>query len=291
MHSVVASRDRAQTLGVMPMAENPLGKAVAYPESYSPGSLYPIPRWPGRSLLDIDKKLTMYGFDRWRAYEISWLNLQGQPQAAIGELLFDARSANMVESKSLKLYLHSLSSEKFKDHAALGRVIAGDLTKITESEVVVNLLPLREMTQPASLNILPGNDLDKLCVDIDQQSPNPELLTCGTDRVCDEILSSNIFRSNCPMTGQPDWASVVVQYSGPKIMPQSLLRYVCSFRRHQAYHEECAEQMFRDLMLQCEPESLVIGLLYTRRGGLDINPFRSNRPLSPSAFELRLARQ
>lgn len=272
------------------MVDNPLGKSTAYPDKYSPDSLYPIPRWPSRSLLDIDKKLLMYGFDRWRAYELSWLNPDGKPETAIGEFLFDARSANMVESKSLKLYLNSLNNERFKDHWEFGRVVTRDLTRVSASEVTVVVHRSRHWDEQC-LREPDGLDIDSAELAIVQFTPEPGLLQLDEGEVQDETLISNVFRSNCPVTGQPDWASCVIRYSGQRIQPESVLRYLCSFRQHQGYHEECAELMFRDLMLACRPRQLLVALNFTRRGGLEINPCRSTYPVSPEDFNYRFARQ
>lgn len=272
------------------MTDNPLGTITKYPDKYSPEVLYPIPRWPSRSLLDIDKKLLMYGFDCWRAYELSWLTKQGKPQCAIGEIYFDARSENMIESKSLKLYLNSLNNERFGDSGDFAETLRKDLTAASRSDVVVNI---KSLIDPAVtiLHEQPGMVINELDVEIDRYVPDAELLQCGDGNRNDDCLVCDLFRSNCPITGQPDWASCVVQYSGRAIEPESLLRYLCSFRDHQGYHEECAELIFRDIMLQCQPEVLVVGMNYTRRGGLEINPYRSNRPISPGVFPYRFARQ
>ena len=272
------------------MNENPLGKKSNIPTQYAPGVLYPIPRWPSRSLLDIDKKLPLHGFDYWHAYELSWLNKKGRPEVGIGELFFDAKSENLVESKSLKLYLNSFNNERFIDFEELAAVIVKDLNLVTRSEVVVII---KSLSAPAAAGIdVPlGTNIDKYDIEVKAESPEAALLKAEGEKVESAQLHSNLFRSNCPITGQPDWATFMVDYSGPEIDEASLLSYVCSFRNHQSYHEECAELMFRDIMLQCHPDNLVLGLNYTRRGGIDINPFRSNNPISPEQLSFRLVRQ
>jgi 7-cyano-7-deazaguanine reductase len=250
--------------------------------------LFAIPRWPSRSLLDIDKKIPLHGFDFWRAYELSWLNLDGRPEVGIGEIYFDARSENLVESKSLKLYLNSLNNESYENSEAVEELIARDLKQITQSEVVIKI---QSVDTEQTLEAPSGACLDKLSVISSSAAPDATLLEQGGGQVDDVSLYSNLFRSNCPITGQPDWATFMVQYSGTHISETSLLAYLCSFRNHQSYHEECAELMFRDIMVQCEPDDLVLGLNYTRRGGIDINPFRSNHHISPQQLCMRLPRQ
>lgn len=272
------------------MTENPLGKASQYPTHYDPGLLYGIPRWASRSLLDIDKKIALHGFDIWRAYELSWLNEHGKPEAAMGELYIDARSENLVESKSLKLYLNSLNNEGFSSARAFAERIAGDLKEVTRSEVKIRLRGLGE--SPLSrIQVPPGKCIDNLDITVDALQPDPDLLKTRESSAEHCALYSNLFRSNCPITGQPDWATVMVQYSGPTIEERSLLAYLCSFRQHAGYHEECAEMIYRDLMFKCQPTKLIVGMNYTRRGGLDINPFRSNLPINPDQLHYRFVRQ
>ncbi|MCP5346334.1 MAG: NADPH-dependent 7-cyano-7-deazaguanine reductase QueF [Gammaproteobacteria bacterium] len=272
------------------MDGNPLGQATEYPSHYDPGLLYGIPRWASRSLLDIDKKLELHGFDLWRAYELSWLNEAGKPEAAMGEFYFDARSENLVESKSLKLYLNSLNNEVFARTENFAERIASDLKEVTSSEVKVVIRQLAE-SSAAQIRVPPGKCIDNLAIRVTELQPDAELLRT-TGAVTEQCaLYSNLFRSNCPVTGQPDWATVMVQYSGPRIEESSLLAYLCSFRQHAGYHEECAERIYRDLMFKCAPESLTVGMNFNRRGGLDINPFRSNRPISPERRNYRFVRQ
>ena len=272
------------------MNDNPLGRETAYPARYNPGILYPLPRWPSRSLLDIDKKIALYGFDYWRAYEMSWLNLKGRPETGLGEIYVDAKSENMVESKSLKLYLNSLNNENFRNSAAVAALVARDLTAVTRSEVTVVIRDLNDESL-LSLDRLKATNLDALEISVTAQAPDPSLLRTVPENVTRERLCSDLFRSNCPITGQPDWASLFIEYSGPRIVPASLLAYLCSYRSHQGYHEECVELMFRDIMVNCQPRHLILGLQFTRRGGLDINPFRSNDQISPEHLRFRLVRQ
>lgn len=272
------------------MTDSPLGKNSSIPAQYAPEILYPIPRWPSRSLLDIDKKLLMYGFDYWRSYELSWLDAQGKPQVGIAEFFFDARSENIVESKSLKLYLNSFTQEYFSSKEKLEDIIAGDLAALSNSEVKVLIRGLDDEVA-VKINQPFGNCIDHQDVKISQYTVDAELLRVDDESVTEVQLHSNIFKSNCPITGQPDWATVLIEYSGRKINEAALLTYLCSFRSHMGYHEECCELLFRDLTQHCNPEFLVVGMNFTRRGGLDINPFRSNVQISPDLLSFRFARQ
>lgn len=271
------------------MPDNPLGENIPNPTKYNPGILYPIPRWAARSLLDIDKKILMFGLDHWHAYELSWLNEKGKPVVAIGEFFFDAKSENIVESKSLKLYLNSFNQEKFENRDAFAKILATDLSAVSKSEVKVVLSSVAHGQKNSPIR--PGQSLDGLDINLDHYEPSPEFLALDADAVFDELLYSDLFRSNCPVTDQPDWASVEIEYTGTKINESSLLRYLCSFRGHQGYHEECAERIFRDLMLHCKPAELTVAMNFVRRGGLDINVYRSTEPLESKTVKTRLARQ
>lgn len=272
------------------MSENPLGEQVPNPSKYDAGILYPIPRWAARSLLEIDKNLRMYGLDHWHAYELSWLNANGKPQAAIGEFYFSSDSENIVESKSLKLYLNSFNQEKFESPEILAKIIKNDLSAVSQSEAKVSIQPLESIVEiPFQTRI--GRSIDGLDVVIKSYQPDPALLQSEDDAVFDEQLFSDLFKSNCPVTNQPDWASFEIQYTGTKINEASLLSYLCSFRGHQGYHEECAERIYRDIMRVCRPNELSIALNFLRRGGLDINVYRSSEPLGEEVVKPRFMRQ
>lgn len=274
----------------MAIQNNPLGNNTDYPDKYSPDVLYPIPRWPARSLLDIDKKIQMYGLDHWQAFELSWLNLKGKPQVAIAELFFNSESENIVESKSLKLYLNSFNQEKIESIEKVTELIRTDLSKLSNSEVKVIATPLRRALRQTA-NTLPGLCIDNIDISVAEIEPNYQLLRIGQELVFDEQVYSDLFKSNCPVTGQPDWASVSIQYTGMEIMPESLLSYLCSYRSHQGYHEECAERIYRDIMMRCQPSELFVGMNYLRRGGIDINVYRSTRLLGSDCINQRLIRQ
>ena len=272
------------------MSTNPLGEIIPNPRKYDPGILYPIRRCYARSLLDIDQKLRMYGFDHWRAYELSWLNQKGKPIVAMGEFYFDVDSENIVESKSLKLYLNSLNLEKFSDIREVTDVIANDMSALSKSEVKIRIYGL-ESNELATKKIKEGRLLDSLDVEISAESPEQALLQKSDELVIDESVRTELFRSNCPVTGAPDWASVVIRYTGNKISEPELLHYLCSFRHHQGYHEECAERIYRDIMLRCEPEELFVAMNYLRRGGIEINVYRCSTPIPVDATNPRLIRQ
>ncbi len=272
------------------MSDNPLGEQVPLPSKYDPSILYPIPRWPARSLLDIDKKLRMHGFDHWHAYEISWLDESGRPRVATGEFYFDVDSENIVESKSLKLYLNSLHQQQFESSSALAEIIKNDLSAVSRSEVTVELKALGE--EDVGLAIPDSaRSLDSESITAVPKQPGAELLQLDKDSVFDEELRSDLFKSNCPVTGQPDWASVYFQYTGNKINRAALLAYLCAYREHQAYHEECAERIFRDISQVAQPAELFLAMNYLRRGGLDINVYRSSSPISTDRVLARTSRQ
>ncbi len=272
------------------MTDNPLGNLTEHPRKYQPDVLYPIPRWASRSLLDIDKKIRMCGLDHWQAYELSWLNKKGKPQVAIGEFYFNSDSENIVESKSLKLYLNSLNQESYGSTEAVRSLIEKDLSAVSKSEVKVVIHSLDECEEDG-LGVRAGRSIDHNDIEIAVSQSDPDLLSLDEGEADDEVLYSDLFRSNCPVTGQPDWASIELRYTGRKIDEASLLSYLVSFREHQGYHEECAERIFRDIMLSCQPRELRIGMNFLRRGGLDINVYRSTAPVTSDSVNSRRIRQ
>ncbi len=272
------------------MSKNPLGESTDYPQQYELDILYQIPRLPARLLLDIDEKIKMYGFDHWHAYEISWLDSNRKPNVGIGELFFSSESENIIESKSLKLYLNSLNNEIFLSVSDVQQRIRDDLSKISHSEVKVLITSAGE-SESGELVKRSGTSIDKESISIKGDGPDESLLKTFRDLVFDEELYSDLFRSNCPVTGQPDWASFQVKYSGPKIDPASLLDYLCSYRNHQGYHEECCERIFHDIFLMCRPKDLTLSLNFLRRGGLDINIYRSSQTVTSGIVLPRMKRQ
>ena len=256
--------------------KNPLGQTTTYPDTYDAGLLFPIPRAQSRAELGIADPLPFRGYDAWRAYELSWLDNRGKPVVAIGEFLFPVTSPHLVESKSLKLYLNSLNQERFDTLEAVEQLIAKDLGAAAGSPVLVKLWNLRE--EGGQLAEPTGLCLDALDVAPQTYTPAPQLL-CNDDRgQVTETLYSDLFRSNCPVTSQPDWGTVIIHYTGQGIDHASLLSYLISFRNHEGFHEECAERIFSDIQQHCAPQSLSVAINFLRRGGLEINPVRSTAP-------------
>jgi 7-cyano-7-deazaguanine reductase len=268
---------------------SPLGKTTVYADRYDPSLLFPIPREQKRVEIGVHAPLPFHGVDIWNAYELSWLDARGKPQVALAEFRVPADSPNIIESKSFKLYLNGFSQERI-DIDALRDTLARDLSAAAGAPVTVTL------SAPSAHNHaiadLAGELLDELPLEIDDYGP-PNAGYLGANRGAapvDETLLSHLLRSNCPVTGQPDWGSVQVAYRGAPIDHAGLLRYLVSFRTHNEFHEQCVERIFVDLMARCAPQRLAVYARYTRRGGLDINPFRSTDPAAVPD-NLRGARQ
>lgn len=252
-----------------------LGRSTPYPSHYDATLLFPIARAPNRAELGIVGTLPFHGVDIWNAYELSWLDAHGKPVVALAECRVPAQSPNLIESKSLKLYLNSYNQERIADVEAVRTQLARDLSAAAGSTVAVALTPAHRFAQ-AAVQELDGELVDDLPIAIDDYAaPNAvHLQVAGATRV-EETLLSHLLKSNCPVTGQPDWASVQIRYVGPRIDRAGLLRYLVSFREHAGFHEHCVERIFVDLMQRCAPTRLQVYARYTRRGGLDINPWRS----------------
>jgi len=263
-------------------AELPLGKTVAYDADYDPNLLYAIARDAGRGELAGAAKLPFHGWDIWNAYELSWLDAVGKPMVAWAEFWVPAESPNIVESKSFKLYLNSLNQHRFADGAEVLAVLQRDLERCLGSPLEIHL-HLPAQWEGLMLSAPTGVCLDDLPIAIEHYQPAPQLLRLQSERVVEEQLFSRLLRSRCPVTGQPDWATVQISYRGAEIDRAGLLAYIVSFRQHQDFHEQCVERMFLDILQRCAPEQLVVHARYLRRGGLDINPYRSTaaeRPLN-----------
>ena len=267
---------------------SPLGKAADYPDRYDPSLLFRLSRSEQREAIGLAGALPFHGVDLWTAYEISWLDDCGKPQLAVGSFIVPADSPAIVESKSLKLYLGSFAQERLPKIDAVERKIAHDLERVCGAKVEVALVPASKLAALA-LRALPGESLDGLDVAIERYEPAPEMLVAAGAKI-EETLNSALFRSNCPVTGQPDYADVMVRYRGPRIDRAGLLRYFVSYRRHAAFHESCVERIFLDVLRHCRPEALTVYARFLRRGGIDINPFRSNFESAPPATA-RTARQ
>ncbi|MDG6774268.1 NADPH-dependent 7-cyano-7-deazaguanine reductase QueF [Thiomicrorhabdus sp. ZW0627] len=253
-----------------------LGKATPYCKSYDPSLLFPIPRQEKRDELGFDlDSLPFQGLDIWSAFEVSWLNAKGKPIAVIAEFAFPADSPNLIESKSFKLYLNSFNGTRFDSRQQVINHWVEDLSAACGAEVAVDVRDLD--MEETLIGRLPGKNLDGLDIEVDDYQVNPELLTLNdeTDEV-EETLNSHLLKSNCLVTGQPDWGSIVIRYRGRQINHENLLKYLISFREHNEFHEQCVERVFTDIMQRCRPSALTVYARYVRRGGLDINPYRSN---------------
>lgn len=253
----------------------PLGRSVAYASRYDSGLLFPITRALGRAELGLDAALPFEGVDVWNAYELSWLDARGKPEVALAEFRVPASSPAIVESKSFKLYLNSYNQERLASIDALHERLVHDLSAAAGATVDVALLPPARFGTLA-LHELDGESIDGLAIDVDDYGPPNATYLHADGAPVAETLVSNLLKSNCPVTGQPDWASVQIRYRGPRIARDGLLRYLVSFREHAGFHEQCVERIFVDLQRRCAPESLEVYARYTRRGGLDINPWRAS---------------
>ena len=265
-----------------PFDDTPLGRRTDYIDQYTPSLLCPVPRWDAREVLELDpQSLPFHGVDLWTAYEVSWLDNRGKPVVAMAEFAVPCNSRNLVESKSLKLYLNSFANSRFASAKEVRALMEKDLSDCAGGPVDVRLLSLDEAAREPWLEIR-GECIDHLDIEIDDAGEPVRLLADqGAER--SETLYSHLLRSLCPVTGQPDWATLVVRYIGAPISQVALLRYVVALRNHQGFHEQIIEQVFSDILAQCQPRQLSVYGRFTRRGGLDINPFRSNfedRPLN-----------
>ena len=276
--------------------QSQLGKSSAYADQYDASLLFPLPRATKRAEIGVGAQLPFFGADLWTAYELSWLNLRGKPQVALVHFTIPCETPNIVESKSFKLYLNSFNNSRF---ASADEVLARLRTDISEAvwrgaeraATVGVRLVLPEAFAAQKVSELQGLDLDRLDVECTDYQPRPELLRADTDSPpVSETLVSHLLKSNCLVTGQPDWGSVQIDYTGPAIDQERLLQYIVSFRNHNEFHEQCVERMFTDIWRQCQPIKLSVYARYTRRGGLDINPFRTSHPAAMPAAH-RTARQ
>ncbi|WP_454786164.1 NADPH-dependent 7-cyano-7-deazaguanine reductase QueF [Legionella sp. WA2024007413] len=271
--------------------QSELGKKSAYDDTYNPDRLYPIPRSGKRQEIGVDpKQLPFYGFDCWNHYEVSWLNAKGKPMVAIAELFYDCSSPNLIESKSLKLYFNSFNNTRIQNVDELENTIKKDLQERVGAEVGVKIYLLEKADQFVVHQSLMGESLDHLDVECSVYLVEPSFLATSNE-VVEETLYSNLLKSNCLVTNQPDWGSVQIDYKGRKIDREGLLKYLVSYRNHNEFHEQCIERIFIDILNYCKPEKLTVYGRYTRRGGLDINPYRSTEKTSFINKNLRLIRQ
>lgn len=251
----------------------PLGKKTGYIQTYTPSLLFPVPRSLARDKLNLKtSELPFDGVDIWNGFELSWLNSKGKPVVALAEFIFPCNSPFIVESKSFKLYLNSFNQSSFESFDEVKKIVTSDLEKVVQATVQVQLFPL-----PIQMKIkeFEGTCLDSLDLEIDTYKVQPDFLKT-TPTHTEETLFSHLLKSDCLATGQPDWGTLLVRYAGPKIDPEGLLRYIISYRNHQGFAEHCVEQIYFDILNKCKPTQLTVYARYTKRGGLDINPFRSN---------------
>ncbi|RDV24384.1 NADPH-dependent 7-cyano-7-deazaguanine reductase QueF [Alteromonas aestuariivivens] len=266
----------SSTSNLFPLPEHlTLGKTVQYEEHYNPKLLQNVPRALGRSTLNFDESnLPFMGVDIWNGYELSWLNMKGKPNVAILECRVPITSPNLVESKSFKLYLNSFNQTRFNSVDEVRQCLEKDLSDCAGESVAVTIYQAHQFSK-LSMGEMNGTLIDDLDIEVTRYQPDKTLVsTC--DHEVEETLVSHLLKSNCLITSQPDWASIQIHYKGKGIEHESLLKYLIAFRQHNEFHEQCVERIFCDLMEQCQPEKLAVYARYTRRGGLDINPFRAN---------------
>ena len=274
----------------MNLEQSSLGKKSDYISQDDNSLLFPIPRSIKREELGLPKDYAFFGADVWNAFEISWLNRKGKPVVRIGIFELPASSENIIESKSFKLYLNSFNNSPFADEGEVLTLMQQDLSAAAKGDVSVTLLSLSEYDAVLSSHF-PGTNIDNLDVDITEYQTNPQYLSANAEKVVEETLTSDLLKSNCLVTGQPDWGSVMIQYRGGQIDHAGLLKYLISFRNHNEFHEQCVERIYNDIMQHCQPEKLLVYARYTRRGGLDINPIRANHDYDKLLHQLRLSRQ
>jgi 7-cyano-7-deazaguanine reductase len=276
--------------------QSQLGKSSTYVDQYDAALLFPIARRPKRDEIGLTGTLPFFGADLWTAYELSWLNPRGKPQLALARITVPAESTHIVESKSVKLYLNSFNNSVFADAAAVQTRLREDLSAavwqggaVMSSVGVQLVLPQDFDKEP--VHELDGLNLDRLDLECSHYQPAPELLTAQMNEApVTETLTSQLLKSNCLVTGQPDWGSVRISYTGPQIDQAGLLQYIVSFRNHNEFHEQCVERIFMDIWRACKPSKLEVYARYTRRGGVDINPWRTSHPMA-APVNIRTARQ
>ncbi len=279
------------------LEQSQLGKVSTYADHYDASLLFPITRADHRSAIGAAGTPPFFGADLWTAFELGWLNTRGKPQVALAHFTVPCATPNIIESKSFKLYLGSFNNSQFADAAQVQAQLRADLNQAlwrgapaVQSGVGVKML-LPELFDREPVHELDGLSLDRLDIECTRYTPAPDLLTAAFgEQPVSEVLTSNLLKSNCLVTGQPDWGSVQIAYSGPQIDQERLLQYIVSFRNHNEFHEQCVERIFMDLWTRCKPAKLAVYARYTRRGGLDINPFRTSYPQAPPR-NVRTARQ
>ena len=253
-----------------------LGRQTPVVDNYAPELLFPIVRATGRESIGCEGALPFCGIDLWHAYEVSWLDALGKPLVRVARISIPATSTNMVESKSFKLYLNSLNNTRFDSEPEVASTIRRDIGAVVGADVGLQLLCVDDASLAGA--VLPGQCIDDLAVAVPAEEPRGDMLDLHGGGAGEEQVHTHLLRSLCPVTGQPDWASVWIHYRGALVQHESLLRYIIAYRSHQEFHEQCVERMFCDIQRRIAPEFLHIQAFYTRRGGLDINPFRTTDP-------------
>ncbi len=270
------------------MRDNPLGKETSYPDSFDPELLVALPRSSNREQLGLSSQLPFIGEDVWQAYELSWLDNNGLPRVAMAKFSFNYDSPFLIESKSFKLFLNSLNQKTFTSKQAVADLLVEHLSHCSGSIVQVELFDLSERLD--SITSPSGTCLDNIEIEIKDYQPNADLLIADQAIEAEESLYSDLFKSNCPITNQPDWATVTISYKGKAISHSGLLAYLVSYRQHSDYHENCVEKIFVEILKKCQPQELTVQANFLRRGGLDINPIRSSVGLSKTVLS-RFVRQ
>lgn len=271
---------------------SPLGRDSAYPTTVDPAVLFAVPRAEARKAIGLDGgALPFTGADIWNAWEFSWLDVRGLPRVAVLRLSVPCTSPNIVESKSLKLYLGGYAMTPFTGPEAVRTRVERDVSACVDAKVAASLLDPRELER-TGIAPLAGESLDDQRIEADAHGPpRPELLQARVGAPVEETLSTRLFRSLCPVTGQPDWASVVLHYRGHAIDHAGLLRYLVSYRDHPDFHEACVERVFADVTARCAPQALSVYARFLRRGGIDINPWRATPRFAGAPGNPREARQ
>jgi 7-cyano-7-deazaguanine reductase len=273
--------------------QSELGKKSEYDSTYNPDKLFPIARIRNREAIGIhSSELPFHGYDYWNHYEVSWLNEKGKPIVAIAEIIYGCESLNIIESKSMKLYFNSFNNTKFKDVATVTAHIQKDISeRLGGSTLIVKVTPIHCFQEEKLLPRLNGTCIDELDVECSTYHTDANFLSTEHETV-EEVLYTDLLKSNCLVTNQPDWCSVQITYKGKKINREGLLRYIVSFRNDNEFHEQCIEKIFKQIMERCQPSELTVYGRSTRRGGLDINSIRSTKPVNPQTIpNIRLCRQ
>ncbi|MFM2035321.1 MAG: queuine synthase [Pseudomonadota bacterium] len=277
-----------------------LGKSSSYVDQYDASLLFPIGRAEKRAEIGILGPAPFFGADLWTAFELSWLNLRGKPQVALAHITIPSESPNIIESKSFKLYLNSFNNTRFDSADEVKARLRSDIAEAvwrgavspgsTPPSVGLSLVDA-SLFDREPVHEMDGLSLDRLDIDCTRYTPAPDLLSATPNEApVSEVLTSNLLKSNCLVTGQPDWGSVKISYTGDQIEQGGLLQYLVSFRNHNEFHEQCVERIFMDIWTRCKPLKLAVYARYTRRGGLDINPFRTSYS-QPLPRNVRHARQ